>query len=190
MPEVKCPGCNYPIEVSCQRRGRYAGIRLLGVLTCLRCDDRSWPVELEDGELQPSAPTLTGSGSATLSANVPLGLVGDTKEAERAYFAHCYKASVVMCRRVIQLALESKGAKGHTLGPLLQDSRAKSPPLLNKRTDTLAEGIKDFGDGGAHRTEIIQPNDVAIVLHVTTQVLNELFSLETIPLDRDLIPER
>jgi hypothetical protein len=73
----------------------------------------------------------------------------------------------------LQLALEDKGASGKTLGPLLASARSKK--LLPPRADSLAEGIKDYVDGGAHRREVFEPRAVAMVIHITVMALNELF---------------
>ena len=81
-----------------------------------------------------------------------------------------------MCRRAFQLALEDKKVTGgRTLGLLLQSARKMTPPLLSARTDTLAEGIKDYGDGGAHRVEDFEPQTVAMVVNVTVMALNEIY---------------
>ena len=58
--------------------------------------------------------------------------------------------------------------------PLLDWAKTQSPPLLSQRAISLAEGIKDYGDGGAHRVEEFLPQTVALVIHVTVMALNEL----------------
>ena len=149
-------------------------VRLEGILTCLD-DGHRRPIKVENNAIDETAPSMPVAESAQLHKSVPAGLVQDLEEAERAHFAQCYKASVVMCRRAMQLALENRGASGRTLGPLLEDARKKTPPLLSVRADSLAEGIKDYGDGGAHRTEFISPPDAAMMIHVTVVAINELY---------------
>ena len=133
MQTIHCPKCGYPIEISLQRHGGYPGIRLDGTLTCLR-DNFRWPIRIQDdtirflgmGNVEPRTAALDESST-------PIGLRDDLQEAERALEAECYKASAMMSRRVIQLALEDKGAKGRTLGPVLD--HADVPPE-NRSTDT------------------------------------------------------
>jgi len=176
MPTMRCPGCGWQAEVECSRPGGYSSIRLdfEGVLTCKRAEcGTSWPVKIVDNVIEYVAPEMPTHGSRDLGAGALEGLRQDLQEADRAHFAQCYKAAVVVCRRAIQLALEDKGAEGRTLGPVLVDAREKD--LLTDRTDALVEGIKDFGDGGAHRAEDIHVDDAAMVIRVTTVVLNELF---------------
>ena len=107
-----------------------------------------------------------------------MGIKQDIEEAERTHFSQSYKSSVVMCRRALQLDLEDKGGPaGTTLGPLLNWEREQDPRLLTERTDAQAQEIKDYGDGGAHRKEEIEPREAELMIFVTVQVLNELYQL-------------
>jgi len=115
--------------------------------------------------------------SASLSQSVLAGIVQDIQEAERAHFAQLYKASVVMCRRAIQLGL---GAPPHNItdGPfsrMLTDAQAKTPSSLSSRGFVLAEAVKDYGDAGAHRIEEISASDARTAIFSAVKVLNELF---------------
>ena len=149
-------------------------VEVQGIITCL-FDGHQRPLKLTNNIIESTSPTLPVAESGRLNSLVSDGLRQDIQEAERAHFAHCYKACVTMCRRAMQIALEDKGAVGRTLGPLLENARAKTPPLLTPRADAMAEGIKEYGDGGAHRREEIDPVDAAQVVHVAVMVLNELF---------------
>jgi hypothetical protein len=131
-----------------------------------------------------TSPTLPISESTHLNPNVPAGIKQDVEEAERDHFSQSYKSAVVMCRRALQLGLEltPNAPQATTLGPLLgwarnqiHPSRQPTQSLLSGRVASLAEGIKDYGDGGAHRPETFSPTEVAMVIHITVQVLNELF---------------
>ena len=188
MEAITCPSCKWPITVECERTGRGSGIKLEGILTCShsQCNGHSWPIVIEDNRLVYTESSMPTRATVRLSEGVvPVGLLDDLKEAERAHFSQCYKGTVVICRRILQLALEDKDAKGRTLGPLLDNARAMKPPLLSKRADTLAEGIKDYGDGGAHREEPIDRQDAAMMIHVTAMILNELYPI-SLTEDEDL----
>ena len=96
-----------------------------------------------------------------------------SRNAKRYTKQRAYKSVTVMCRRAIGLALEHFGCQGRTLGPLLVDARKKK--LLSVRVDALAEGIKDFGDGGAHRVGDLEADGTAQVIYNARLALNELF---------------
>ena len=192
MPYVRCRKCveynanktsgvDYRepnIQVLCRREYATPGphipyVSLRGIVTC-DFDGHQWPVVLGNNVIDETYSAMPTDESRRMKPSIKEGLRQDIEEAERAHFAGCFKACVTMCRRAMQIALEDKGAVGRTLGPLLENARAKNPPLLAKREDMLAEGIKDFGDGGAHRREEIDPRDAAQVVHVAVSVLNEL----------------
>ena len=95
--------------------------------------------------------------------------IQDMEEAEEAHFYQLYKSSVIMCRRALQLGIETKpnAPQDRTLGPLLAWGRQQSPPLLTTATDALAEGIQEYGNIGAHRVEHIPPETASMVIHIT-----------------------
>ena len=167
------------ISIHCFRVGRDESRQnetlLEGIVTCLH-DGHRRPVKIVNNLIDETAPKLPVDESKNLTASVDKDLVQDIEEAERTYFALAYKASVVMCRRAIQLAIERKpGAPQKvTLGPLLDWLRIQKPALVNNRVMSLADGIKDYGDGGAHRPETFSPSEVAMVIHNTVTVLNGL----------------
>ena len=176
MAEIVCPQCGWVTEISLQSSRSYAPIVMEGILTCTdeECGAR-WPIKLVGNHVRYVDETMPSRGASKLNSTVPLGLYQDIEEADRAFFASAYKAVVVLCRRSIQLALEDKGATGRTLGPVLESARSKKQPLLSKRADALAEGVKDFGDGGAHRREEISREDAFSAVNAAVTALNELF---------------
>lgn len=174
MPTISCPNCKQGGVVRLSAGTSSYGMELSGVLRCLY-DGHKWPIVIRKDVIQSIQTSMAVAESGKLTTNVPDGIVQDIEEAERAHFAFCFKACVVMCRRALQLALEDKGAKGRTLGPLLTDARSKTPPILTPRVDALAEGIKDYGDSGAHRTDDIDASTAALVVHITVVALTELY---------------
>ena len=153
-----------------------AGIHVEAVLTCKR-DKHQWPITFEGNRVISTGQEIPITESENLEQDMAKGLVQDIQEAERCHLSRCYKGSVVLCRRAFQLALENRGATGRTLGPLLKSARAMKPPLLSAKVDSMAEGIKDFGDAGAHRQEDIEPRQAEMMIYVTVQALNELHPL-------------
>ncbi len=181
MADIQCSRCGNLARVhfapAAGQRGYFLEIK--GIVGCEN-DGHGWPLTIrstqDGGIIRETATALPINESSKLNlATTPLGLIQDVEEAERSHFANCYKASVVLCRRALQLALEDKGCVGRTLGPLLADARAKAKPLLSVRADAMAEGIKDYGDTGAHRKDDIDGDAARQVIFVTAMVLRELY---------------
>ena len=199
MPATQCQRCrekaifeNYPnsttpiITIDLFRGNRSSGqfdIRFDGIITCSR-DGHQGPIRVRDGVLDETMPTMPVAESSNLSSDVPAGVKQDVQEAERNHFSQSYKSAVAMCRRALQLAIEEMPGSPtrKTVGPLIdwaktQDHPTKSPPepLLSVRVAALAEGIKDYGDGGAHRPETFDAGTVSMVINITVQTVNEIF---------------
>jgi hypothetical protein len=175
MPSmVVCSGCEQKgeychTEISLVRMaGR--GIEIRGVITCLQ-DGHQWPVRIDNDAIRQTDTKLAGF---PLTTNVPLGIAQDVEEAGRAHFMQCYKASVVMCRRAMQMGLIEKGIPdGSLLGML---SKAKGEGVIkDEAVYGMAFAVKGYGDAGAHHIEDITDTEVVSVILVTTLLLNELF---------------
>lgn len=161
-------------------------VQLEGVLTCTR-DGHRWPITIERNIIISTGPEMPVSESKNLNNNVPKGLRQDIEEAERCYLPSCFKASVVLCRRALQLALEDLNVvpvNGRTLGPYLAGLKQTGIPdsktsggarYLAAGTYALAEGVKDIGDAGAHKPESIDGQTAALYIFVAVKVLNELY---------------
>ena len=193
MPAMLCPKCEENnrtriaksgsrleyrdprIMVACYR-GDEASINsmieLEGVVTCLH-DNHRRPIKLRNSAIDATAPALPVNESAKLVTAIPPGIRQDIAEAERAHLAQCYRASVVMCRRALQRSLIEKEVADDALGRMLPIAKGKV--IKTDRGYALAEGIKSFGDGGAHDSEQFSPDTVAMVITTTVQVANEIF---------------
>lgn len=195
MAVVRCPKCvehndavrdrthpRYPeqtyredrVVVTCYR-GADAGashqmVDLEGVIVC-KYDEHRRPIRLVGNIIDSTHPSIPVEESANLHAKVPFGIKQDVQESERCHLAQCYKASTIMCRRAVQLALVDKGVSDGPMGKMLTDARL----MFSSTTYALAEGIKDYGGSGAHGTEVITPHEAATVIFVTVKVLNELY---------------
>lgn len=169
MPETPCPKCKYPIEVSIQRKGGHLGIDASVMLTCTRSGcETTWFLKLRDDQVIP----ISGAWSESdFKPDVPVGLIQDVLEADKARLVGAYKGAVVICRRVLQLALEELGAEGRTLGPVRRDAEEKN--LIGPRISVLVHGIQDFGDGGAHRREEFEEYQIVFIIAGTINILNE-----------------
>jgi hypothetical protein len=153
------------------------GMRLKGVLTCLK-DDHRWPISMHNDEVRDVQEAMPVTESRKLISQLCESrpdIPQDIEEAEECYFQGAYKAGVVMCRRAIQLALEFRTGETHkTLGPLLGHGRAMTPPALTLQTDQFAERVHRLGDEAAHRVVTYDAEDVKVAIHDTVVVVNEL----------------
>jgi hypothetical protein len=173
MPEVICPSC-YPNRTTESIQVRCTGDTLMrGIITCLSCG-RELPFEMYKGYITKLDKELPAAQSDRLETSAPNDIRDDVQESERCNYYHCYKACVTMCRRALQLGLIDKGIPDGPLGGMLK--QAKVNRLLSQEIYDLATSIKGYGDIGAHRREILEPEEVNMVIYATVRMLNELFS--------------
>ena len=193
MPKIMCEECNqhnqlrqmnsywadaFTIQVTRDDESygpQSHGQTVAGTLTCTQ--GHQTPFKLVNNISVPTVQQLTESHE--LREQVPEGIVEDVQEGERCYFNQSLKASAVMFRRSIQLALEDLGAPTKLpLGPLLDFAQEQNPKWLSEDTDFLAKGVKRFGDAGAHHKGDLIAQQVAMLSHVAVLVLNELYDPE------------
>jgi hypothetical protein len=109
MVTISCAKCRQSAEFSLMRRQRStqsADLEFRGIVTCYR-EGHRWPITIKtDNILQSTDPNLPVSESFNLSSKVPPALIQDVKDAEETHFAGVYRASVVMCRRALQLGFQ------------------------------------------------------------------------------------
>lgn len=181
MPRIECAKCGQTAELTLFRNPQLAGQRDLefrGIVTCSG-DGHEWPLTVKtDSMIQSIEQMMPVVESSSLLATVPPGLVQDIEAAERAHFAQIYKASVVMCRRAVQLGLNYPP---HDIpdGPfarMIEEARAKTPPPLTPRGFIHIEGVKAYGDHGAHQREELSALDARSAIFAAVMVLNELFA--------------
>ena len=180
MVAIQCAQCQQQADLDLFRRSRSRDSRDLefrGIVTCSG-DEHRWPLAIKtDHIVQSVEQMMPVLEAATLTVNVRDGLRQDIEEAESAHFAQLYKASVVMCRRAVQLGLT---APPHNItdGPfskMLGDAQAVVPQPLSPRGFIPAEGVKEYGDVGAHRVEEVSASDARTSIFSAVKVLNELF---------------
>ncbi len=172
---ILCPIC----EDTPQRRNRriqidcMGEVEMIGLITCLD-DKHQMSVELRRDIQVEARQNLPVSESALL-IGVPLGLVEDVHEAERAYLFGAYKACVVMCRRALQLALREKKVTDAPLSKMLANAKKRYPRRITEEIYSLAMSIKNIGDKGAHRKEQVTAKQASIAIYATADLLRALF---------------
>ena len=172
MPTVYCPICQGErrtdeIILRCDRRAQ-----IQGIVTCLACGHQ-FPITIVNDCIRKLDIALPGTQSDKLNASVSSDLKEDIQEAERALYAHCYKASATMCRRAVQLGLIDKKIPDAPFSSMLRE--ALEQKLIDQDLYNLATSIKGFGDIGAHRREHLEPQEINMLIYATVRMLNELF---------------
>lgn len=82
------------------------------------------------------------------TADVPADIRDDFREAGVCLGASCYKASLVMSRRVLQRCLHDQGCTQNKLVDAI--NHAMQNNILRKAFHPLAEEIRQYGNLGAH----------------------------------------
>ncbi len=112
---------------------------------------------------------------------IPKEVLSDYIEAVKSFNVGAYKAAVAMARRALQQALEDKGAEPRKR-LLDQIDELKDKGIIDKATASLAHGIRQFGNYGAHpQTDLlaqITRDDAKLVLDVTKRILKVLYRIQ------------
>jgi hypothetical protein len=124
------------------------------------------------------------SGWATISLaldmpeNTPREVVEDFVESLKCLKVGALKAAVAMARRCIELAADSRRAKGSNLVEKLKDLRDEGN--LTEADHSLASGVRYFGNYGVHPQDdllkTITRGDAEISINVTKYVVSRLFA--------------
>jgi hypothetical protein len=174
MPYLICPKCQGESRVHAthMKFDCDSETKIWGIIQCLGCGHQM-PITLNKGCIESVDVSLPATQSDHLISSVPDGIKDDIQEAERCNYYQCYKASVTMCRRALQLGLIDKGIPDGPLSGMLSQAKGS---LLSQEIYDLATSIKGYGDIGAHRRERLEPQEVSMVIYAAVRMLNELFS--------------
>jgi len=89
-----------------------------------------------------------GSYELDTSVDIDDEIRNDFREAGLCLSAGCYKASMVMSRRVLQRLLKEQGCTKHRLADAIQE--AINNGILRKAFHEIATEIREYGNLGAH----------------------------------------
>lgn len=110
-------------------------------------------------------------------ASVPATIREDFAEAHRCYFGGSNKGVVVLCRRVLQLVSEDKGAEGSRLIDQIDDLLSKG--LVTSSLHAAAHEVRYLGNFGAHPRDDglddIDDTDCKNALALVGQFLTDLY---------------
>jgi hypothetical protein len=115
--------------------------------------------------------------SHALPSSIPQEVSNDYDEAIRCFNSKAYKATVVMCRRSLEITADLKQANGSNLAQKLED--LKKNGLLDDATYSTASGIRLFGNYGAHPKDdllkTVREFEAELVIKITGRVLSEIW---------------
>lgn len=115
-----------------------------------------------------------GKPNDAADESIPEGVREDFKEAKRCHFIQAYKATVIMCRRVLESSADDLGAKGASLREQIDD-------LF--KTGKITQSLRDFahhlrmtGNKGAHAdVDSVSAEDAADMIQFTNQHLDFVY---------------
>ena len=112
-------------------------------------------------------------------AKIPVNIQSDFKEAGICLGAGCFKASLVMSRRVLQRCLKEQGCNQNKLVDAI--SHAIHENILRKAFHPLAEEIRQYGNLGAHpdddQLENASHDSAEQVLEFSRLLIHEFFEV-------------
>lgn len=119
--------------------------------------------------------------SAELDANIVKDeqIRDDFKEASICLSASCYKASMVMSRRLLQRCLKEQGYKERILPQAIDHAIADG--VLRKPLQELAKEIKEYGNFGAHpdddQLDNIGKEEATTILGFSRLLIEEFYEI-------------
>nr|WP_020936648.1 DUF4145 domain-containing protein [Saccharolobus solfataricus]CDF66450.1 hypothetical protein [Saccharolobus solfataricus P2] len=121
-----------------------------------------------------------------LPGNIPSDIADNYFEAVRGFNANAYRASVVMARRTLELALLRKGLikEKEAIASFIQGEKEKKKSseqrVLSDKVFDLLNAIRVFGNYGAHVSDDmlndITEEDAILTIVISKKALSELFS--------------
>jgi len=114
----------------------------------------------------------------TIDPAIPQEIGDDFDEANKCLGVEAKKATVTMCRRVLQNACVSKGASPNT-DLVKQIDELESKRVINPSMKDVAHTIRKIGNWGAHPQDDplkdVTLDDALEIVEFTSEFLNEVF---------------
>ncbi len=89
-----------------------------------------------------------GAPDDSIADGIPESIAGDFKEALRCHWVKAWKATVLMCRRSLQVSCDLEGAVGNDLFNQIDDLEQKQ--RITETLKKMAHRIRLLGKKGAH----------------------------------------
>jgi hypothetical protein len=177
--QIRCPKCQEDGHLTIIQVRLDGNAEIKGIIKCYR-DGLERPIVVGGssygGDILHIAQSLPDEQSTKLHSDVPNDIKEDVREAERASWSACYRASAAMCRRALQIGLIDSGIKDAPLEVMLEE--AYNSKLLTDDTYIQAKSIRTYGNIAVHRKQQIDGHLIGTILYVLVEMLNEIFDPE------------
>ncbi len=184
VPSFMCPHCS----TKCSFSG--IGVGDSAVLYCLGCGKGVY-FHFPNNNFQASDTTVRVAAESvddyyprkvlSIDAAVPAEIGSDFEEANKCFSVGASRATVIMCRRVLQNACVKKGANPRVELLSAQIDELESKRIINPSIKAAAHSIGVIGAWGAHPLgdplKDVRLEDAKEILAFTSEFLNEVFVL-------------
>jgi uncharacterized protein DUF4145 len=149
------------------------------VLRCQnpKCNKLVLAVAAQSGEIKQIYPT--GSYELKTTAHIPKEVREDFRESGLCLGAGCFKASMVMSRRVLQRCLKEQGCDQHKLVAAID--HAISQNILRPQFHDIATEIRQYGNLGAHpdddQLQNVNRDNAQQVLEFARLLIHDLYEV-------------
>jgi hypothetical protein len=179
----KCPHCNTN-HVQTQHQNTYAFSDLQ--------EGRQWAIaRCQNPKCRKLVLLILGSGNAIEGIYPPASydldstvvkdkeIRDDFREAGLCLSAGCYKASMVMSRRVLQRCLKSQGYDEYNLAAAID--HAMKDGILRKPFHDIATEIRSYGNFGAHpdddQLDNIGRDEASLIIDFSQLLIQEFYAI-------------
>jgi hypothetical protein len=174
-----CPRCHTPAAILASARTRHTpqvDVAVL-LLNCVRCGEVSLIEEVDDGYRQTYSVRLYPVSEKSRNI-LPPELRRSYDEAIRCFQADCYLASIILCRRTLELVCRYHQSTTGTLFSRIR--RLHAEHVINDALATLAESVRTSGNLAAHDPKFDQSaGATAEFLGFTGAVIHFIYSAIT-----------
>lgn len=194
--EIECPRCHVTYSLESQRQSTFVktsqdynaiggqDVEFTALAMCPKCKFCVCAF-VTDHQRHPSSEAsayyqVVGWAPFTLpklDQRLPKEFYEDLMEAATCLRVQAPNATAMMCRRIIsRLAILSGADPDKTTGPQLR--YLKEHQVIDDKLLRAAEGVKAFGDGGAHPPKEVSVEDAEIAYRVTERILYYVLILD------------
>ena len=178
MPTVHCLNCAVPFELPIEYN-EYEGNVL-----CPSCKHMHL-MSFISGRIKKQELLVTEVLHRKVIEEVPDApddINSDLWEAQICVSVNAHKATVVMCRRVLEQLCDDQGAQGNTLYEKISDLQSRGS--ISETDEKLFNTIRYFGNYGAHPTQDllgeVSKKDSDLVLGVTIHLVRHIYEIPKI----------
>ena len=173
MIHIECISCAETIKLDGRTYSNYAGD-----IKCEYCG-KVLSLEIYDKQISTTPKQKT---QLIKIPNVPKSIEKDLNEAQLSFQSKSYRASAVMCRRVLEQLCHNLNAEGRTLYDKINDLIERG--LISREFSEILTKIRIFGNIGAHFSPNdehgIKRQDSKDLLDITLHIVKHVYEVQSI----------